>query len=123
VPSGFENWDQAAHTVTAEHVTILPGSCHPSNDLTRTAPNAIASLGTARSAEFSVREAAGPAELSGELVRGTHPPRVGHELGQPLGVHLRQPQHHQRPAVVAGRGEEDLGLAEQESLLLSLVAG
>jgi len=64
----------------------------------------------------------GRVEVADERVRGTHPPRVGHELPQALDVPLRQPQHHQRPAVVAGRGEEDLGLAEQQSLLLGLVA-
>ena len=55
-------------------------------------------------------------------MRGTHPPGVGHELGQAVDVHLRQPQHHQRPAVVAGRGEEDLGFAEEQGLLLGLIA-
>ena len=52
------------------------------------------------------------AVLAGQRVRGAHPPRVGQQLGQPPGAHLRQPQQHQRPAVVAGRGEEDSGLAE-----------
>jgi hypothetical protein len=51
----------------------------------------------------------------------TQPARVGHQLRQPHEVHLRQPQHDQRPAVVAGRGEERLGLAQQKCLLLGLV--
>ena len=58
------------------------------------------------------REAA-PGAPSVQCVRRAHPPRVGHELLQAPGVHVRQAQHHQRPAVVAGRGEEQPGLAEE----------
>ena len=52
-------------------------------------------------------------QVTGQRARGAHPPGVGHELGQPADVDLPQPQHDQRPAVVAGRGEEDLRLAEE----------
>ena len=38
------------------------------------------------------------------------------------GSTVGQPQHHQRQAVVAGRGEELVRLAEQQGLLLGLVA-
>ena len=48
--------------------------------------------------------------------------RVGHELRQTRDVHLRHRQHDQRRAVAAGRGEEGLGLAQQECLLLRLTA-
>jgi len=56
-----------------------------------------------------------------KVLWGTHPPRIGHELRQSRDIHVCQSQHHQRPAVVGGRGEEHGGLAEQESLLLGLV--
>src|SRR2546423_1865092 len=60
-------------------------------------------------------------ELSRQLVRGPHPPGVGHQLGQPPGVHYVQPQHHQRPAVIPARGEEQIRLTKQQRLLLRLV--
>jgi hypothetical protein len=75
-----------------------------------------------RSAPFRAPEIIGLVGLAHERLRGTHPPRIGHELPQPFDVHLRQPQHHQRPAVLAGRGEEELRLAQEQSLLLRLIA-
>src|ERR1700722_9131499 len=54
--------------------------------------------------------------------RGAHPPGVGDELGQPAWIHLGQPHHHQRPAVVAGRAEEQVRFAEDEGLLLRFVS-
>src|SRR5262249_27203733 len=56
------------------------------------------------------------AELAGDRGGGAHPPRVDNQFRQALRGHLRQPEHDQRPAVVTGRGEEHLGLAEQQCL-------
>src|SRR3989440_816339 len=61
-------------------------------------------------------------QVAGERGRGAHAPRIGDQLPQAIDVHQRQPQHDQRHPVVAGRGEEGLGLAQQQSLLLRLVA-
>src|SRR3954452_21384465 len=37
---------------------------------------------------------------------GAHPPRVGDQFRQTVDTYLLQPQHDQRPAVVATGGEE-----------------
>jgi hypothetical protein len=74
------------------------------------------SAGRARFAVIYLRHVV---EVTYQRVRSPHPPRVGHQLLQPDGVDLRQPQHDQRPAVVAGRGEERLGLAQQGTASLS----
>src|SRR5215469_3828315 len=92
----------AKHTSTPHPASVLISACAPFT----TSPPVSASL-------F--------AQLGGERLGGSHPPRVGHQLRQAAAVHLRQPQHHQRPAVVAGRSEEEPRLAEQQGLFLGLV--
>src|SRR5262245_45993231 len=61
-------------------------------------------------------------EVAGDCGRCPHPPGVGDELTEAFDVDVRQAQHHQRQPVVAGVGEEYVGLAEQQRLLLCLVA-
>src|SRR5260221_817770 len=80
-------------------------------------PLACGAVGTcmARSRQFR-------AQFVGDLLRSGHPPCVGDKLGQPLDVHLGQPQHYQRPVAVSRRGEEQMSLAAEQSLFLRLVA-
>jgi hypothetical protein len=61
-------------------------------------------------------------KVAGERVRRTHAPGVGDEFFQTVEVHFLQPQHDQRHPVIGGRGEEAFRLAEQQRLLLRLVA-
>ena len=55
-------------------------------------------------------------------MRRPHPPRVGHQLGQPAKTYLRQADQHQRPAGVLRGGEEEVRLTQEQRLLLGLVA-
>src|SRR5215472_16349003 len=61
-------------------------------------------------------------QFAGNRRWGAHPPCVDNQFRQALLVYFCEPEHHQRPAVVPGRGEEDPRLAEQQRLLLSFVA-
>jgi hypothetical protein len=60
-------------------------------------------------------------ELVSERHRGTHPPRIGHELCQALGGYLSQPQHDKRLAIVSGGGEEQPWLTKEKRLLPGLI--
>src|SRR4051812_3761527 len=61
-------------------------------------------------------------EFAEELLRCTHPPSVRHEFVEAVDAHTRQTKHHQRLVLIAGRREEEVGLAQEERLLLVLVA-
>jgi hypothetical protein len=68
-----------------------------------------------------LRHVGGSVEVGGKRLRYAHPPCVGHELGQPAVVRLRQLQH-QRRAVVAGQGENFSGSPGSRACFFCLVA-
>src|SRR5690242_15770874 len=51
-----------------------------------------------------------------------HPPGIRYQLLEPLAVNLFQPQQDQWPRLVARCGEELVGLAHDERMLLCFVA-